>query len=326
LVTSLLAQSNAFDELPVVTARVKDENESIAKFQRKYQTDLEQSKTPYEIKSHITDLIGLRVTCLYETDIPAVAEVLKSNFDVIAVTDKISALESTEDSFGYKGLHFDLSLNEQRRTLAEYARYRDLRFEVQVRTTIQDAWANLDHKIKYKKAIPPSLKRRVNVLAALFELADHEFLAIRNETQALLTRPSADVGASIADQPPLLDVFHFLERVQPRYPEYSFDSTKVDGFVQDILSMNPGMSSMDFASILDVNLPVVAQFAKWIFQMQGRWLNPFTEMRHALYLHDRKTFERSLYDLQRRSFDVWLESHVAQAPAAEPPRLPIGTA
>ena len=76
--------------------------------------------------------------------------------------------------FGYKGHHLDLCINDQRATLPEYDQYRDLRFEVQVRSTIQDAWSVLDHKIKYKKSIPHSLRRQINALAALFEIADRE--------------------------------------------------------------------------------------------------------------------------------------------------------
>lgn len=91
-------------------------------------------------------------------------------------SDKTQQLEE-EGAFGYKGLHLDLKLLPNRQELPEYRRFRDLRFEVQLRTIVQDAWSALDHKIKYKKNIPHVLKRRINRLAAIFELADQEFLA-----------------------------------------------------------------------------------------------------------------------------------------------------
>jgi len=50
-----------------------------------------------------------------------------------------------------------------------------------MRTIIQDAWSILDHKIKYKKSIQQSLKRRINRLSALFEIADDEFFRINDE-------------------------------------------------------------------------------------------------------------------------------------------------
>lgn len=168
-----------------VIGRVKDREESIKKFSRKYQTGLEESGTEYEIKDHITDLLGLRVVCLYESDVVKIKDSLSSEFEVIDITDKISAMESKEDSFGYKGLHVDLKLQDPRTGMREYQRYADLRFEVQIRTIVQDAWSVLDHKIKYKKSIPLHMKRRINTLAALFELADREFFSIKSETEEI---------------------------------------------------------------------------------------------------------------------------------------------
>lgn len=74
---------------PTIIGRVKDREESIKKFVRKYQSDLEAAKVPYEIKDQITDLIGVRVICLYEDEVDKIGDVLSENFDVLEVTDKI---------------------------------------------------------------------------------------------------------------------------------------------------------------------------------------------------------------------------------------------
>ena len=70
-------------------------------------------------------------------------------------------------------------------------------FEVRIRTVIQDAWSVLDHKIKYKKSIPNDLKRRINILSALFELADREFKEIRNATTELIEMETVITSYSI---------------------------------------------------------------------------------------------------------------------------------
>ena len=62
-------------------------------------------------------------------------------------------------------------------------------FELQIRTIIQDSWSVLDHKIKYKKSIPGQLKRRINVLSALFELADREFCRFATPPLPSCSRP-----------------------------------------------------------------------------------------------------------------------------------------
>lgn len=185
MVTEVLAQAGGVD-VAKVEGRVKDADECIRKFVRKYRPALEESNTPFDIQSYITDLVGVRVVCLYEDELEKIAQIVRAHFAVIDVTDKVSAVESTEASFGYKGLHLDLKLSAAQRDLPEHAAYAHLPFELQVRTIIQDSWSVLDHKIKYKKSIPGQLKRRINVLSALFELADREFRQIRDATAAEL--------------------------------------------------------------------------------------------------------------------------------------------
>jgi GTP pyrophosphokinase len=123
---------------------------------------------------------------LYESNIATAVETLKSGFEVVDITDKTRELEDNEDRFGYKGLHLDLRLNAKRKALPEYQKLSEYQFEVQVRTIVQDAWSEIDHKLKHKKGLPSGLKRRVYNLAGLFELADREFDSIRGETDALV--------------------------------------------------------------------------------------------------------------------------------------------
>ena len=68
------------------------------------------------------------MVCLYEDDIEKIRAILSEQFEVVDVTDKISQIENTEGSFGYKGLHLDLRLNVGRRTLPEYVRYAESSF------------------------------------------------------------------------------------------------------------------------------------------------------------------------------------------------------
>jgi ppGpp synthetase/RelA/SpoT-type nucleotidyltranferase len=310
-------------EIDVVISRVKDREEAIRKFSRKYQKILEDAQTDYAIKDYITDLIGVRVICLYETDVNKIARILKENFLVLEETDKVKKIEATEDSFGYKGLHLDLKINEIRADFAEYRRYANLRFEVQVRTIIQNSWSVLDHKIKYKKSIPNELKRRINVLAALFELADHEFLSIRSATQELqvaanatfvgtssltanaqvITTATAEFSTGLQENEVRggLDAFGFLTIVKQHYRDYVFIDAWVDGFVQEILKAKPDLTAEQFANALANHLPTIHKYRNSVdFK-----LNPFTEIRHALYLDNKEKFGAMLFDRQRRNFEKW---------------------
>lgn len=69
----------------------------------------------------------------------------------------------------------------------EYQSYKDLTFEIQVRTILQHAWAEMEHDIEYKSAavIPASIRRKFIALAGLLEIADREFQALQEEDERL---------------------------------------------------------------------------------------------------------------------------------------------
>ncbi|HCH2711568.1 TPA: (p)ppGpp synthetase [Vibrio parahaemolyticus] len=305
-----------------VEGRVKDREECIKKFNLKYRTDLENQQTEYCIKDHISDLIGLRVVCLYEDDVETIKQNLSEHFSVLDVTDKITQMESTEGSFGYKGLHLDLKLNEVRRDLPEYEVCKDLSFEVQIRTIIQDSWSVLDHKIKYKKVIPMPLKRRINTLAALFELADREFTEIRKATAHELEKEQSEPVEVYEPQvgpTPLgvalvkgseLNAFGFLKIASHFFNEFKFESHKVDGFTQEIVSLKPKITKGKFNYYIRETIAIVKRYKTFLEnQSDKHTLNPYTIMRHCLYLGDKEAFSSLLTVASRESFENWLAEH-----------------
>lgn len=313
LLALLLADNDGFPT-PQVLARVKDRDECVAKFARKYQMQLEAARTPYEIRDHITDIVGLRVICLYEADITMVRSVLGENFEILEETNKSQSVEREEGLFGYKGLHLDVKLLANRRDLPEYVRFRDLRFEVQLRTIVQDAWSVLDHKIKYKKRIPHELKRRINRLAALFELADQEFLNIRNETNERESRAKAEpVAAPLPAATPAspVDAFSFLSLAQKHFPTYPFQGHKIDGFVEELLEIAPTLSPAEIEADLVGAEPTLGDYKSHQLERYFNRLNPYTTIRHALYLKDKTRFAPLLFDLQRNNFDTWVAARLA---------------
>lgn len=322
LVNSLIRNSSDI-ALSKIEGRVKDRDECVKKFNRKYRTTLETEGREYKIIDHITDLIGLRVVCLYEDDIEKIKDLLCEQLEVIDITDKIAQIENTENSFGYKGLHLDLRLNDQRRTLPEYSKFKDFSFEVQIRTIIQDSWSVLDHKIKYKKSIPNNLKRRINSLAALFEVADREFREIRNATeesmkaedlsQEEISKESDQIEAE-GDKPrftiSLLNAFSFLKIANHFFNKFEFEPHKVDGFTEEIVSLKPDLTRGKFNFYMRENIAKVKRY-KEHFEKEcpADTLNPYTVIRHCLYLGDKEIFSKLLTNQATETFETWLKDN-----------------
>jgi putative GTP pyrophosphokinase len=319
LVNSLIRSSSDI-ALSKIEGRVKDRDECVKKFSRKYRTPLETEGREYQIIDHISDLIGVRVVCLYEDDIEKIKELLCAHFEVIDITDKIAQIESTENSFGYKGLHLDLKLNEQRKLLPEYSKFNEFSFEVQIRTIIQDSWSVLDHKIKYKKSIPNKLKRRINSLAALFEVADREFREIRTATEESInaedltpeqiSQESDQIEAGQVEQKykaHILNAFSFFKIANHFFNDFEFEPHKVDGFTEEIVSLKPGISRGKFNFYMRENIATVKKY-KLFFEKEfsADTLNPYTIIRHCLYLGDKEIFAKLLTNQATETFENWL--------------------
>ena len=110
------------------------------------------------------------------------AERIAHEFDVDwqNSTDKREVLDP--DRFGYLSWHHIVTLSPNRAALPEYSQFEGLKVEIQTRSILQHGWAEIEHDIGYKTkiAVPRAYRRRLSRLAGLLELADQEFMSIRD--------------------------------------------------------------------------------------------------------------------------------------------------
>ncbi|MGM0418108.1 MAG: GTP pyrophosphokinase [Thermodesulfobacteriota bacterium] len=137
----------------------------------------------YKDISDVTDIAGLRVTTYFSSDVDKVAEIVKRKFiiDHENSTDKRDIKDP--DRFGYLSLHYVVNLKPSDMTKTDCNFLKDLKAEIQIRSILQHAWAEIEHDLGYKSkySIPFDMRRRFSRLSGLLELADEEFNNLRND-------------------------------------------------------------------------------------------------------------------------------------------------
>lgn len=157
-----------------IRSRVKTKGSTIRK--------LDNPAKSYNGIADLTDMLGVRIVTYFPNDVDRVAEVIRAEFliDEDNSTDKRALLDP--DRFGYLSLHYVARLGGGRSKLAEYVRFADVTFEIQIRSILQHAWAEIEHDLGYKSSngIPAEIRRRFSRVAGLLEVADNEFQEIRD--------------------------------------------------------------------------------------------------------------------------------------------------
>ncbi|MET8223050.1 hypothetical protein [Streptomyces sp. NPDC005301] len=123
------------------------------------------------------DLAGARIVCLFMIDLERAGEVISSTFEVLNREDKIN--EGDVSAFGYMSHHYVCRLSD-RYAGERYDALKGLKFEIQVRTILMDAWANMSHYLSYKNedSIPQGLIKDFHALSGLLYVGDRQFEAL----------------------------------------------------------------------------------------------------------------------------------------------------
>ncbi len=191
-------------------ARVKSEQSLLGK--------LELKGYKYHTLEDITDVVGARIITYYCDEVDIISALAEKLFEIDwdNSVDKRKMLEI--DRFGYLSLHYVCRIPEALYKDPEMPQFNQIRFELQMRSTLQHVWANMYHDIGYKSdvEIPIEYQRNMTRLAGMLELADEQFSRIRKEINGYRRMVQSMVANGNFDDVPLNgDTFRSFLKMRP---------------------------------------------------------------------------------------------------------------
>lgn len=173
-----------------VTSRVKKPDSLADKLRRK--------PGRHHTLEDLTDLVGVRVITYFESDVNIVSQLVEGAYEVDWNNSVDKSKMRDPDRFGYMGVHYVV------RPLAgtpefEGLKVRAVPLEIQIRSILQHAWAEIEHDLGYKnpEAVPREVRRRFYRLAGLLEMADDEFMELAHMSRDY----AATLPQRVAEEP-----------------------------------------------------------------------------------------------------------------------------
>ncbi|WP_294430858.1 (p)ppGpp synthetase [uncultured Treponema sp.] len=217
---------------PTYKSRVKSFNSYYRKVLRLKSEEAEKNSFV-----ELTDMMGIRVICAFLEDLSEVEQQIKNNFVVKEVEYK-GAQQSFRE-FGYESVHVLVSIpKECMPKKCQLPLPDSLVCEIQIRTILQDAWAEVEHELIYKSEFTPfdmPLRRKLASMNASLTLADIIFQEIRDYQKKLQGEVEARRAAFYekADELTLASTNKKIESLEPK--NINRVSPYVHGTIDDMI-------------------------------------------------------------------------------------------
>ncbi|MBU0937162.1 MAG: tetratricopeptide repeat protein [Spirochaetes bacterium] len=236
-----------------------------------------QSKLLRQTILPVTDMLAIRIICPFIGDLIQVEENIALCFKIVEVERK--GAQHSFKEFGYESTHILIEIPSE---LQAYANGLDSPVvELQVRSILQDAWAEVEHELVYKAEFTPHdepMKRKLAALNANLTLSDMLFQELRDYqhklSRELETRRTTffrkiedtidsqffkNAPASIAQEP---------TGIQPLPHDY-YASKSIDDLLLEALNAH---NRHDYKRAIDIYSYIIS-------------MNPKGEIRALIYTH-----------------------------------------
>ncbi len=166
-----------------IRANIKARVKSFESFYQKLQR-ISRSREKSASFVEIHDLVALRIVCPFLEDVALAERCIRSQFTVCEVEHK--GADFSVQEFGYRSIHCLVEVAPD--LLETFHLSPPFDFEIQIRTILQDAWAEVEHELVYKAEFTPfgeNIRRKLAALNANLSLSDITFQEIRDHQRSL---------------------------------------------------------------------------------------------------------------------------------------------
>ncbi len=170
MVDSLLASKGI---KPTLKGRVKEFDSYYAKKLRL----LKKAWTEKALPLPVNDVIAIRIICPFLGDLAKTERILSERFIVEEIERK--GAERSFREFGYESIHVLVRIPDSLQPLCHHIERNVI--EIQLRTILQEAWAEVEHELVYKAEFTPfdePMRRKLAALNANLTLSDIIFQEI----------------------------------------------------------------------------------------------------------------------------------------------------
>ena len=175
LVSRVEQAISSLDVSPIVRGRTKD-------FASYYRKIIKILKTGVK-HPQIDDVMGIRIICPFIEDLAVVENIIRRDYEIVE-TERKGHYSFQE--FGYESTHLLIKIPKD--ITAKLGKTDNDIAEIQIRTILQNAWAEVEHEMVYKAEFNPfdtPMRRKLAAVNASLSLADIIFQEIRTYQRQL---------------------------------------------------------------------------------------------------------------------------------------------
>ena len=230
-------KSNSSTPIKYFKARIKSFNSFYEKINK------EGITTTPEAFSSINDILGIRLICLYKTELQELCDWVEEKFEIIDkktyLWDGIGNMKPSQEELqktlktGYTSIHYVVKIRESQKR--EGIDLKELKFEIQNRTILEEAWGEFTHDVYKDSDAPKYIVTSHQILSKYLNILNEQVEFLKTTYKTLSKdQIKSELIENINyknEERDFLDLSHFtlknLKHVDCRYFTFNFTNSNL---------------------------------------------------------------------------------------------------